>query len=418
VCTVLRLLLSITLLLVLAPPAAATAAGPGARPAVVGGSPATAADWPSIAFLLAAWDGDGKGASERSAGCTGTVIAPEWILSAAHCAFRPDGQRVDGILALTGAADIGADEAEWIPADDWVVHPDWSEATLAGDALLIHLEDPSVRPAMALARAGGDYERDPTVPNLAGWGATDENSTLFTEVLQEAYVSILDDATCAGFDPLYDPATKTCALERGEARACHGDSGGPLTVLGAAGEPRLWGLTSYNPPPWYADEKPCDLRVPVIFTRVPALAGWVDAEIGNVPVPSSGAGGPGLGGNRPAAPPPAPPADTRAPVLSAVKLSTRRIRAARRGATIARKAGARLSFSLDEAAAVTVAVRKGGKPRGEVATFAADAGRTTKRFSARVGGRKLARGRYRLRVSAVDVAGNAAPSRTIGFKVV
>ena len=65
-----------------------------------------------------------------------------------------------------------------------------------------------------------------------------------------------------------------------------------------------------------------------------------------------------------------------------------------------------------------MSVRKRGRARGPVATFAAGAGRTTKRFSARVSGSKLKRGRYKLRVSAVDAAGNAAPSKALRFTVV
>ena len=252
--------------------------------------------------------------------------------------------------------------------------------------------------------------------NLAGWGTTDEDNTVSTDILQDAHVAIVDDDTCAQFDPSYDPGMQTCAGEFQVAGACHGDSGGPLTVLDAAGTPHLWGLTSYGParPSTF---KECDLRIPVIFTWVPAFTGWIDATLAGLP------------GRRPTRAPvparalaPVPvraPRRTRsAPVLSAVKLSTKKIKPAKRGATIARKAGAKLSFKLDEAAAVTVSVLKHGKPRGPVATFAADAGKTTKRFSARVRGKKLKRGRYKLRVSAVDVAGNAAPSKTLGFKVV
>jgi hypothetical protein len=408
-------LLPFLLLLAFALPAPPAVADPVATSSVVGGKDADIADWPSIAFLLAAWDEDGDGDLDSAAGCTGTVIAPQWILSAAHCAFRPDDQAVDAMLAVTGSADINDEAAEAIAADDVAVHPAWDPRTVAGDALLVHLESASARPAMPLARTGGKFHLEDAVTNLAGWGTTDEDNTISTDILQDAHVSIADDATCAQFDAAYDPATQTCAGEYQTAGACHGDSGGPLTVLDAAGTPHLWGLTSYGPAR-PASYKECDLRIPVIFTWVPAHAGWIDATLAGLPWPPPREDPdpgpvPGPGPSR-------PPADTKPPVLSAVKLSTKRIRPARRGATIARKVGATLSFTLDEPAAVTVGVRKGRRQRGRVATFAADAGHTTKRFSARVGGRKLRRGRYRLRVSAVDVAGNAAPSRTIGFKVV
>ena len=93
------------------------------------------------------------------------------------------------------------------------------------------------------------------MPNLAGWGTTDEDNTLDTDILQEAFVTVIDLTTegieiCESYDPGgYDPATQTCAGEFETAGACHGDSGGPLTVLDDAGVPHLWGLTSYGPLP-------------------------------------------------------------------------------------------------------------------------------------------------------------------------
>ena len=67
---------------------------------------------------------------------------------------------------------------------------------------------------------------------------------------------------------------------------------------------------------------------------------------------------------------------------------------------------------------MSVTVLKRGKARGAPATLAADAGTTTRRFTARAGGKRLKRGRYKLRVGAVDLAGNAAAPVTLRFKVV
>jgi Trypsin len=410
---VLKRLLPLSLLLALALPVAAGAA-PTATTSVVGGHDAPAAAWPSIAFLLTAWDEDGDGELDGSAGCTGTVIKPAWILTAAHCAFGPDGRPVDAMLSITGVADINDPIGEAIPADKLIVHPSWSPSTLLGDALLMHLDTASSRPAMALARPGGDYGTDPTEANVAGWGTTDEASEISTEVLQEAYLGIVDDETCAEFAEGFDPQTQTCAGTYQVAGVCHGDSGGPLTVVDAANTPHLWGLTSYGPQPDHAGFKPCDLRSPAVFTWVPAFVPWVDQQTAEVLPPPPGP----IVTPPPPRPVPSTPRDTTAPVLSGAKLSRTKLRAAGKGATIARKAGAKLTFSLSEAAAVRVTVLRGRKALSPGATVAGRAGRTTRTFTGRLGSKKLKPGRYKLQLGAVDAAGNAGRAVKVGFKIV
>jgi hypothetical protein len=152
-----------------------------------------------------------------------------------------------------------------------------------------------------------------------------------------------------------------------------------------------------------------------VFSWVPGFAGFVAATtgIGAPPVPTptptpapspspapGGSGGPAPGGGVIT-----PPRDTVAPRLAGVKLSPRTLKA---------KRAAKLTFSLSEAAAVTVTVLKpNGKPVAPAAPLAASAGRTTRKFS----GKKLRPGRYKLRIAAVDTAGNAARTVTVAFRV-
>jgi secreted trypsin-like serine protease len=391
---------------VLALPVAAHAAPapPTASTSIVGGHAAQAEDWPSIAFLLAAWDEDGDGSLDTATGCTGTVVKPSWVITAAHCGFRPDGPPVDAMLSITGAADINDPIGEAIPADRVAVHPAWNPELLLGDAMLMHLETPSSAPAMPLARLGSEYITDDTVPNVAGWGTIDERSEISTEVLQEAYIDIVDDDVCATYASGFDAQTQTCAGTYEVAGVCHGDSGGPLTVLDAGGVPHLWGLTSYGPQG--AGMLPCDLRVPAVFSWVPAFADWVEAQTAVQPPP-----GPVTPSPPPQPPPVAAPRDRTPPVLSGAKLSARRFKAAR-------KARAKLTFRLSEAAAIRITVLKGAKALSPSVSIAASAGRTSRTFTGRLGRKALKPGRYRLRIAAVDAAGNAAKPAIVRFRVV
>jgi hypothetical protein len=410
--------LPLLLLLALALPGAAAGAAPEATTSVVGGRDALAEDWPSIAYLLAGWDEDGNGDLESSSACTGTVIKPEWILTAAHCGFRPDGQRIDAMLSITGAADVepvnGGEVGEAIFAQQLVVHPDWDPSTLLGDAMLMHLAAPSSAPGMPLARAGTTYGQAPAMPNAAGWGLVDEAATIETTVLQEAFLAIIADEDCRAYDPTFDANTQTCAFTPNVAGVCRGDSGGPLTVLDAAGVPHLWGITSYGTQ-LGRGLPPCSREAPAVFSWVPAFSDWVGVQTGDIappppPAPTTPA--------PPAQPLPTTPRDTTAPALTRVRLSAKRVRAARKGATISRKAGAKLTFTLSEAAAVRVTVLKGTKALSPSAMIAGQAGRTTRTFSGRLGGKALKRGRYRLQLGAVDLAGNPAKRVRLPFRMV
>ena len=131
--------------------------------------------------------------------------------------------------------------------------------------------------------------------------------------------------------------------------------------------------------------------------------------------------------------------DRLAPRISGLRLSSRSFRSVpRRG----RRAGANLGLTLSEAASVEVRVyrrvtgrRVGGRcvkttrsnrrartclrdvrVRGAVTKQLA-AGSGTIRISGRVGGKRLARGRYKLVVVARDAAGNRATSSGVTFRI-
>lgn len=385
-----RIVTVVTLIALALPVAASAKPGGEARATIVGGHNATIDHWPSIAYLLGGYDEDGDHQNDAFNVCTGTVIAPRWIVTAAHCAFDPNDNPIRSMVTLTGVADTTA-HGESIGADHLIVDPRWNPDTGAGDMLLVHLKSPSSRPPMKVAVQDGEYVSKPDVPNAAGWGDVDEDSTVDTDVLQEAYLELRDDQTCAAFATDFDPATQTCAGTPEQAGVCHGDSGGPLIVWDkATGAPALWGVTSYGP---QADlgMKPCELGAPAVFSWLPGFAGFINQAFQSE-APAGGI---------------APPADTTAPVLRRVRLNKHALT----------RRGARLSFDVSEAAAVTVTIlrrgRNGYKPVSST-PLAASAGRVSRRF----GSRTLRRGRYKLRLVAVDTAGNASRAVAVRFKVV
>jgi secreted trypsin-like serine protease len=272
-----------------------------ARPQIVGGAPAPAGTWPSTAFLYGEY-------RDAPFGCTGSVVAPQWIVTAAHCAYGAPGVYADRMRAVLNAKDYTDPAGEVIGIDRLVVAPGYDAATDRNDIAMFHLVQPTTAPAIRLAikpeLAG--YVSFIDVPNAAGWGRTDVKSTVSTTVLQQAYLRVWKADECRNRPiPGFDASTQVCAGTEGKAGACHGDSGGPLVAFDrATREPVLWGVTSYGPQAALHLD-PCSTSAPVVFTWVPAFTDFITGTAASLPPSTS---------PEPAPPPvpagPVPPAPT------------------------------------------------------------------------------------------------------------
>jgi hypothetical protein len=141
------------------------------------------------------------------------------------------------------------------------------------------------------------------------------------------------------------------------------------------------------------------------------------------PAPGGGTPGGGTPGGGTQPPPPPPAGDTTAPELGTVTLSRKRFRVAR-GATAlsaAARAGTTLRFTLSEAARMRIALRRvraGHVKRVGALLRSEPAGPGRIAFSGRLGTRALRPGRYRMRITATDRAGNRSqPAVVVRFRI-
>jgi Trypsin len=229
---------------------------------IVGGSPTAVSEWPWQAALLVdprIVPGDGF----QRQFCGGSLVAPNIVISAAHCAFdlvNDDGafdpiffNVVTGrtVLSSNQGQEIGVrnyfffTDAQGNPLFDPTEFPRW-------DAILIELSSSSISRTINLAGPNEEAAWSPGRTAFAtGWGALNEGPPqVFPDELREIQIQMIADSTCSlpqvyGFGNLFVPALQVCAGDLAGGRdACQGDSGGPLVVPIEGGEFRLVGDTS------------------------------------------------------------------------------------------------------------------------------------------------------------------------------
>lgn len=263
-----------------------TAYSYGGQPIAPGSAP-----WQAQIYRSLARERPGVPLWKAQHNCGGTLIAPDWILTAAHCVDDIIDDRDAGWRVRLGARDLARDEGVTYAVDRWVRHSGYRNVAhpkppaapapppnmYSNDIALVHiradaqtkpLQDPSrVRPIVLYRKpVRGD---DPVT--AIGWGMTENTAKSFSAVPLKVDLRVMDTPVCQsrpGYGPERIGTTVICAAREGQ-KTCRGDSGGPVILTNGA-PAQLVGLVSWGKNDCSGDGKPS------VFTRVETYLAWID----------------------------------------------------------------------------------------------------------------------------------------------
>ena len=215
----------------------------GAAPQIVGGTPAGPNDNPFQVGLLQ----KAVASNFDAQFCGGSLIAPNVVVTAAHCGFyqaTPGGMyiawRPDQVQVLTGTRDLHQGGARSNVASI-VNHPKYGPYGEDYDVAVWKLEAPVQGvPLAQLATSDGIPGSNMLV---TGWGATSEGGK-GSPLLLKVSLPIVSHAACSAVDSGITPRMLCAGFKIGGKASCQGDSGGPGTR--GPGNMTLTGIVSWG----------------------------------------------------------------------------------------------------------------------------------------------------------------------------
>jgi secreted trypsin-like serine protease len=238
---------------------------------VVGGTRASIKDNPFAVYLAPTAD-------TRDPKCTGVVVAPNKILTAAHCVDEgvtgPKPIPLNKRVVVAGRENVhSTGEGVVAKLTKIVINPKYDGISF--DSAVLTLDRALTQKPIRMAGAADRHLYAPgKSATVMGWGAVREGGGT-NGYLMKASIPILEDETCRVFwgddgqgNDFYENRSMMCAaVMKGGIDACNGDSGGPFVAGG-----KLVGLVSKGEGCARPDH-------PAIYARVDAINSWVAKEI-------------------------------------------------------------------------------------------------------------------------------------------
>jgi trypsin len=212
--------------------------------------------------------------------CGGSLIAPDMILTAAHC-------QGGSYNAVIGRHNLSSNSGESISMKKEFPYPQYNDKTTDGDWMLVLLEDSTSQniPFIKI-----NYDQAKPYPDqevvVMGWGDTtsDDTTTELANQLMSVTVNVVSNEDCeasegsiGGWKEDYNnqiSENMLCARDKGED-SCQGDSGGPLVIPGNKNDGSddvqvgvvSWGIGCASP------------DFPGVYARVSRVTDWIKQTV-------------------------------------------------------------------------------------------------------------------------------------------
>ncbi|MER5935036.1 serine protease [Streptomyces sp. NPDC002054] len=221
-------------------------AGPQKDTMIIGGKKEYVRAYPYMAQVFFQ-DKQGRGYF-----CSGSVVGPRKILTAAHCVYGRD-MRAGGVV-VTGASHLADGSSLYGGklhriSKQWR-HPKYNSKTFDNDVAVLTLSTATSAKPVKVTTASDTASYKPGTKAVAlGWGRTTSRNQNISDHLRKAEMPINADSKCSSPNVwgsrfikghmlcVGKPATGS---DNGTVTICNGDSGGPLVVNG-----RVVGITSW-----------------------------------------------------------------------------------------------------------------------------------------------------------------------------
>jgi secreted trypsin-like serine protease len=232
--SVLMMALAVATLMTAVIPSAGDAAkrrGHKAKAEVVGGSDVPDGAYP---FVVALGTVSATGGIDKFF-CGGSLIAPLYVLTAAHCAV---GASAGEIAVVVGQTEFGSGQGVQRTVAEIAIHPGFSFRTISNDVAVLTLNEPvqGITPVALIGADDRSFDGGGASLTLVGWGDMvpfphPGKSGRFPTRLQQLAVSVIPDGNCAkqwkkfGLKRVIVATQTLCTTAHKFGR---GDSGSPL----------------------------------------------------------------------------------------------------------------------------------------------------------------------------------------------